>query len=672
MPKKNFEHWQCQLDKSGIAWLYFDRKGAPNSLNQIAMQELAHILDQLLQTTPQALVICSGKPNHFIMGADIEQFCSIENAEAGYELIRQGQIIFSKLTQFKCPTIALINGYCLGGGLELALACTYRIISDNPETKLALPEIKLGIHPGWGGTLRLPRLIGYPAALDMILNGRMISSRQALRWGLVDRVVPPREMKRAAQFYAKQKPNVRKTLWARISAFEPIKTLSLHKSQQLLKSKVNQAHYQAPYALLKNYQVKYLDDEQFLELEARSVSELLMGETSRNLVRVFFLRDQLKSQTRQNLPKPEWVHVIGAGIMGGDIAAWCVLEGFKVSLQDREPRFIAPAIKRAYRLFKDHLKIDRLVEEAMSRLLPDVEGVGVPRADIVIEAIIENLEAKQNLFKSLEPQLKEGAILATNTSSIALEDLAEVLQDPHRLIGLHFFNPVSKMPLVEIVHHGDAQDQSIAQALNFIGEIDRLPVIVKSRPGFLVNRVLMPYLLEAMLMLEEGLTPEVIDQAALDFGMPMGPLALADKVGLDICLAVAENLSKAFGKPVPERLKTLVSAKNLGLKSNQGFYHYPRSESKHDFRSEDNDEIQDRLILSMLNECVCCLRENLVASDELLDAAVIFGTGFAPFRGGPLHYAKTRGMKEIIIRLKGLQDQHGERFKPDAGWQQIK
>ena len=361
--------------------------------------------------------------------------------------------------------------------------------------------------------------------------------------------------------------------------------------------------------------------------------------------------------------------------MGGDIAAWCALKGMRVSIQDREAKYLSKAMGRAHALFKKKLKKPRLVQAAMDRLMPDPKGYGASHADVVIEAIYEDAAAKQALFQELESKVRPDTLLTTNTSSIPLETISESLKNPQRLIGLHFFNPVAKMQLIEIVHGKDTDPQLIKQGAAFARRVDRLPLPVRSSPGFLVNRILMPYLLEAMELLSEGIPASAIDHAATNFGMPMGPVELADRVGLDICLAVAEKLSPFFNLKVPEKLETMVKQKKLGAKTGTGFYSYKNGKAVYEGAEDTIDtpgDLADRLIFRLLNESVACVREQIVEDADLLDAGVIFGTGFAPFRGGPMNYIYSRGVEQEQQRLQQLEQLYGEQFSPDSGWADLK
>ncbi|MCF6236538.1 MAG: 3-hydroxyacyl-CoA dehydrogenase NAD-binding domain-containing protein [Gammaproteobacteria bacterium] len=640
-------HWQRIDDDYGIVWLSLDKADATtNVLSYEVLNEFEALLKQLQTESPQGLVIQSKKENGFIAGADVNAFKELKTYDEALELIQHGQAVFNRLERLNIPTLALIHGFCLGGGLELALACDYRIADENPKTKLGLPEVLLGIHPGFGGSVRLTRLVGAPAAMSMMLSGRAVRARAAKKMGLLDAAVPQRQLQRAAHQFIMKSPKVSHASgWKMLTNYSPVRQLLASVLRRKVAKRARPEHYPAPYALIDLWEQYGCDKRLMMREEAASVARLIIGKTAQNLVRVFFLQEQLKSQGKKSLFTPKYIHIIGGGVMGGDIAAWCALCGLRVTIQDRQHESLARVIQRAHRLFRKRLKQPRLITEALERLRPDKEGLGLSRADVVIEAIFEDVEAKQLLFREIEPQLKEGALLATNTSSIPLEVLGEALAKPERLVGLHFFNPVAKMQLVEIVS-GELTDPEVAaQAAALTRHINRLPLPVKSSPGFLVNRVLMPYLLEAVVLESEGVAPEVIDEAALDFGMPMGPVELADTVGLDICYSVAGILSKQLQLEVPNRLAELVKAGHLGRKTGQGFYQYKKGKvQKKHFKANDVTikEVQDRLIKRLLDEAHICLQEGIVKDADQLDAGIIFGTGFAPFRGGPIFYTQQR------------------------------
>lgn len=672
---QTYNNFHLDIDNDKILWLSLDRQNSSvNTLNREIFQELDAILNDLGSMNVVGLVILSAKEKGFIAGADISQFVALNNADEAYNLIRTAQLVLNRLASLTIPTVAMIRGFCLGGGLELSLACRYRIAENSSDTLIGLPEIKLGIHPGWGGTVRLPRLVGAVEAMKMILPGDAYPAKKAQKIGIIDEAVPLRELKRAARYYIlnKPKPHSPKGL-AALSNHKFVRPLLAKIFYQNLNAKhVNPAHYPASFTVVENW-VKYgVDDDQSFDGEAKSIAKLMMTETSRNLVRVFFLQDQLKASAKGNF-KPNHIHVIGAGVMGGDIAAWCAYKGFHVTLQDQTAEKIAPAIKRAYKLFEKKLREPRLIQAAMDRLQPDLKGEGVNNADLIIEAVFENLQVKHELFRNIESKLKPGALLATNTSSLPFEELVTVLKDPSSLVGIHFFNPVDKMMLVEVIKGQATAEDKVKEAMSFVGKISRLPVAVKSSPGFLVNRILMPYLLEAMQLIDEGVAPQTIDHAAVEFGMPMGPIMLADKVGLDVCLDVAEILTQHLGGNVPQRLKEKVAEKNLGIKTGKGFYTYHdgKPDTSAPWTKDNAEEYCDRLILRMLNEAVACLDEGVIENSDLLDAAMVFGIGFAPFRGGPIHYAKTRGIDKIVAQLEDFSKKYGERFKPVAGWMNL-
>jgi 3-hydroxyacyl-CoA dehydrogenase / enoyl-CoA hydratase / 3-hydroxybutyryl-CoA epimerase len=676
MEKKKYHHWKLETDDDNIVWCYIDVKdSSSNVLSSEVLDEFSDVIDTVSALAPAGMIITSGKEKGFIAGADIKEFTTIEDEKDALTLLNRGHDAFSKLEALSFPTLALIKGFCLGGGLELALACDYRIALDDKNTRIGLPEVMLGIHPGFGGSVRLIRLIGPVMGMQLMLQGRTLEARKAKSLGVVDYIVPERQFMKSGPINILRKPQPKRApRHLNILNKSPFRQLLAKYLRHQLAKKIKQSHYPAPYKLVDVWE-KYGDNEKaMLKAEALSVAKLANNKSSRNLVRVFLLQERLKENKQSNGFEPENVHVIGAGVMGGDIAAWCALQGMQVGLQDREPKFIAPAIQRASKLYKRKLKHPRLVRGVMDRLLPDLNGYNLNKADVVIEAIVENAEIKKELFQDLESKLKDETILATNTSSISLEMLTDGLKDPARLVGIHFFNPVSRMQLVEIIYSAQTGKEWIERAQSFCCQIGRLPLPVKSSPGFLVNRILTPYLMEAMVLHEEGISAETIDKVAVDFGLPMGPVELADTVGLDICLSVAKNLTEKLELNIPQKLEDMVAKGMLGKKSGSGFYLYKKGKPQKQTSQSSGiqlREIEDRLVLRILNECAACLREELVADADMLDAGMIFGTGFPPFLGGPLNYARSRGVNEISNRLDELKEKYGQRFTPDAHWEKL-
>jgi 3-hydroxyacyl-CoA dehydrogenase/enoyl-CoA hydratase/3-hydroxybutyryl-CoA epimerase len=664
------EHWRFEQQQNSLALILDVAGRSANVLSAEVMHELEQALAEVKARkqkgeTIDGLIIMSGKAKGFIVGADVTEFENIANETMALEYIRRGQQVLNLVEAMPLPTVAVIHGNCLGGGTELALACDYRIAADDNTTRLGLPEVNLGIHPGFAGTVRLPKLVGPFAAFNMMLTGRALRARAAKRIGLVDDVVPPRHLERAALYFIRTRPRRHKPAWRlRVAGWFPFRPLVAKLVRRQLRKKARSDHYPAPFRIIDLWQ-QGANQEQ----EAASISELVVGDVSRNLVQIFLSGEELKRRGRKAGHDIRHVHVIGAGVMGGDIAAWSALKGFRVSLQDLNEQAVARAMKRAHDLYRQRLKKPRDIQEAMDRLMPDLRGDGLRGADLVIEAVVEKLDVKQQIFRQAEAITKQGALLATNTSSIPLEEIGVGLNDPTRLAGLHFFNPVAKMQLVEIVRGTNTADAVMDRARAFAVAIGRLPLDVKSSPGFLVNRILMPYLMEAMTMVEEGIAMADIDRAATDFGMPMGPIHLADSVGLDICLSVAEELAEPLGMQVPERLRDMVNAGKLGKKSGSGFYRYKNGRPVRRSGTVRRDiPLADRLILRQLNETVACLREKVVSDTRAADAGMVFGTGFAPFRGGPMRYARRQGLDNIQHRFHRLVEAYGKRFEPDAGW----
>ena len=642
------KHFRWEKDRYELVWLTFDREGAStNTFSREVLEELAAALDEIAAAKPAGLIIRSGKDS-FIAGADVEEFTRFESADEALVFTRAGWDLFERLSRLPFPTTALVNGFCMGGGLELALACRYRVALDDPKTRFAFPEVMLGIMPTWHGVQWLPKRIGPAAALDMMLTGRTVDARRAKRMGLVDQAVPLRIFENTARILTLEAPAPRRLPLAQRLMLGPLRGFVVSQARKQVAKRAKREHYPAPYAILELWH-KY-DGDPFAAVRdpACSLETLFEHPTTRNLIRVFFLQERLKSLGKAADFEPGHVHVVGAGVMGGDIAALCAMRGIRVTLQDTSPERIAPALKRAAKLFERRLRDKRRVRDALDRLVPDVTGAGVAHADVVIEAIFEDLEAKRALFAKLEAAARPEAILASNTSSLKLADIAAALKDPSRLVGIHFFNPVPQMMLVEVVS-GGRTDPSLAQrAAAFVRRIDKLPLPVKDSPGFLVNRVLGPYMQNAFRLLDEAIKAETIDAAMESFGMPMGPIELADTVGLDICLAAGKELAKKGAEGEAEAPKVLlnkVAQGHLGKKTGQGIYRYAGGKAVKDEPGQPSPEMVEALIKPYLDEAQAVLAEGIVADADLIDAGLIFGTGFAPFRGGPLHYLETKGSR---------------------------
>ncbi len=665
-----FRHWQTELRTDGVLLLTLNRADAPvNALSQAVLEELDAILERIEIGKPKAVVIHSGKEAGFIAGADLKEFQEFDAKGTVKEAIRRGQLVFERLHRLPCPTAVAIHGHCMGGGTELSLACRYRVASSADSTRIGLPEVKLGIFPGWGGSVRLPRLVGAPAAMDMMLTGRALRASNARAIGLVDKVVEPAVLLDTAinlvQRGTTRPLKQRATAWA--TNLWPTRQILAPMLVKQVSRKAKKAHYPAPYALIDTWKRSGGTTDARLKAEARAVVKLAGGSTARNLIRVFFLMERLKGLGGKS-HGIEHVHVVGAGVMGGDIAAWCALRGFSVTLQDRELKYIQPALDRAAKLFEKKVKREDQRAATAARLVADVEGAGAAKADLVIEAIFENLDAKKALYADLVTRLKPEALLVSNTSSLALDDLCEGMSHSDNFAGLHYFNPVAQMPLVEIVRHAGMSKETESRLAAFCKAIDKLPVPVAGTPGFLVNRILAPYMEEAILAFREGIPGRAIDKAALDFGMPMGPIELVDTVGLDVAASVGRIMAEFHGQPAPD---FAFEPDARGKKDGKGLYEWQegkavKPELPKDYRAP--DDLTDRLVLRLLNEAVACLHDGTVADADLLDAGVIFGTGFAPFRGGPIQHIRTEGAARLKQRLEQLAGRYGERFAPRPGW----
>ena len=637
------KHWRWEIDKDRLAWLTFDKQGeSANTFSREAMEELGRTLDDIVAQTPRGLIIRSAKDS-FIAGADIQEFANFKSAEDALSFTKLGWDTFQKIHDLGFATTAMINGFCMGGGMELSLACRYRVALDDPKTRMAQPEVMVGVIPAWHAMEWLPQLIGPAAAMDMLLTGKTVDAKRAKRMGLVDQAVPLRIFENTARMVTLEAAPRKPLSLLNKLMLGPLKFIVASQARKQVARKARREHYPVPYAILDIWQRYGGNALAVPPSDPSSIPSLITHPTGKNLVRIFFLQERLKGLGKGDF-KPRHVHVVGAGVMGGDIAAVCAMRGMSVTLQDTAPERIAPAIKRSAALFKRRLRDERRIRDAMDRLIPDVKGDGARHADVIIEAIFENLEAKRSLFSKLEAMAKPDAVLASNTSSLRLADIATALKDPSRLVGIHFFNPVPLLQLVEIVKSEKANDEFVRKAATFVRLIDKLPLPVKDAPGFLVNRVLGPYMQNAFRMIDEGTKPETIDAAMEAFGMPMGPAELADTVGLDICLAAGKALAKNVSSTadIPEVLAKNVALGHLGKKSGQGIYKWENGKAVKGTADSYPPSLIESLIEPYLHEAQAAVADGVVADADLADAGLIFGTGFAPFRGGPLHYLKNK------------------------------
>jgi 3-hydroxyacyl-CoA dehydrogenase/enoyl-CoA hydratase/3-hydroxybutyryl-CoA epimerase len=653
--------WRFSIDVQGIAWAVFDRQGeSQNALSRRALEELGAIVERVeagaRNRTIVGLAFLSGKEKGFIVGADVREFDELQAEPqiiAGLTVINA---LFDRIEHLAVPVVCCIHGFCLGGGLELALACHWRIATRQEATRLGFPEVRLGIIPGFNGTVRSIRQAGALAAVPLMLRGSGIGAARARAMGLVDELVAsPLNLPWAARkAIAARRQSRPAGGWKALLRLAPARALLARRLRSETAKRVREEHYPAPFRLIDLFETHAGNLRGMKAAETRAFAPLMVGDTARNLLRVFRLSEMLKAQAPKDLPfRPLRVHVIGAGVMGADIAGWCAACGMEVSLQDSNAAQIGKGIAGQQKLLQRKFRGRPQRAAAAARLIADATGEHIPRADVVIEAIVERLEAKQALFKSIEGALKPGAVLATNTSSIPIERIAEPLADPGRLIGLHFFNPVAQLPLVEVVRGNLSRDAEVGKGCLFLVRIEKLPLIVKSSPGFLVNRVLGPYLMQALQRLEHGEQKEKIDEAARQFGMPMGPIELADWVGLDVCALVGRILGLAPAGP--NRLEEMVAAGKLGRKSGEGFYQWKdgkaqRSEPQAAYDRLEMQRLGRELVDPLIVEAEKARDEKIADDADLVDAGIVFATGFAPFRGGPLHFKASEQKANVEVR----------------------
>lgn len=666
-------NWRTGRDADGILWLVLDNQNAGiNTISETVIRELDDHITAAAKDLPTALVIRSAKLSGFAAGADITSFDAMSDGGA-VDMLKQGHAVLDRIEALDCPTICVVHGAALGAGFELALACDYRIAVEGAS--FGFPEVQLGLHPGLGGTFRLPALIDPTEAMTMMLTGKTAHTKRARSLGIVDKIVKERHVAAAVRAAAKGDiaPH-EQGLKARAFGFEQARSLVARQMRSQSQKKAPIEHYPAPHALIELWEEHGGDREAMQRGEIESFASLLKTDTSKNLRRVFFLRQHLKDTGRGD-DDIAHVHVIGAGAMGAEIAAMAAIKSKRVTLSDVNTAPLGHAVQQAAEICKDKHLSGIETRDALDRLMPDPKGYGVGKADLVIEAGPESYEVKEKIYAGLKGKMKKGAILASNTSSLSVDQLVSSAPAKSHFAGLHFFNPVSRVHLVEVVK-GDATDKkTMARLAAFCGAIGKLPAVVGDYPGFVVNRALTPYLMEAMVLMDEGVSKEVIDTAALRFGMPMGPVTLADQVGLDIGLHVAQSLRENLDKPMADISQTLrdkVDAGDLGKKTGRGFYDWTDG-APHPDADMDNaaDDLTDRLILPMLDACVEVLRKGVAQSEDQVDGAMIFATGWAPFRGGPMHYARSRGIQDILVRLQELERAHGPRFAPDEGWRTL-
>ena len=696
--------WTVTVDQEWIAWLTFDLPDRKvNTLTAAAMTELRGILDQFPGDRQiRALVITSAKRDSFIVGADIDELAAITSVEDAQTKARTGREVFDTLQAVSLPTIAVIDGACLGGGLEMALACDYRLVTDRDKTSLGFPEVNLGIIPGWGGTQRLPSLVGLTQALQMILSGKPVDGPKAYRVGLADGIVAPQFLKEQTHRFVDRVSGAsgRREVLARRRAAVPFPMRLLAatwpgrrliygrvKHQVLARTK---GHYPAPLEALqvvsathhrRNVDGGAVETEAFARLTGTAIS--------RNLVWLFQAGQRLKKGVRTSSKPPHPISaagVVGAGIMGSGIACALSNVGISVRMKDVRWEVVAKGMASAASIYRRRVKRRRMTPDQMSlamhRIAPTVDDVGFGGLDLVIEAVVEDLQIKKTVLRSIEKHVRPDTIIATNTSSLSLESLAGDLAHPERFVGLHFFNPVNRMPLVEVVAGGRTSPGTLVAATALVRRLGKIPMVVGDCAGFLVNRILLPYLIESAWMFEEGTEIERIDGLLEKFGMPMGPLALVDEVGLDIGYKVAKVLEDAYGDRmrVPGALGAIAENGDfLGKKSGCGFYRYRNGHRRPNrrlgrlarrsrqvdgvrARTLSDEEIVDRAILIMVNEAARCIGEGVVEGPEAVDMAMVLGTGFAPFRGGLLRYAEERGVSSIKARLGELSSAFGDRF----------
>ena len=693
------EALRLELGGERLATLTFDLPGKRVNIFQPSVfAELEGVLAELARPEVRreidCLVLASGKPGTFIAGADVEAIASVVDPAEVAEAVRAGQRLFAAWEALPFPTVAAISGVCLGGGLEWSLASTWRVASDRADVRIGLPETRIGILPAWGGSTRLPRLIGLTAALDIILAGKAVSGRSAFKMGLVDALLPEAGFFDRVRDFAlsvrgkKQRPGRKTSLKSSLLDGNPLGRRIVYGQAQKQLAKTTRGQYPAPVRALEVVKVGLEEGAPAgYEAEVRAAAELAVSPVAKNLLHLFFLTEEAKRDAGIPGAEPRPVRstaVVGAGVMGGGIAQLIADQtGLPVRMKDVRPEALALGMAHARKLFDWSLKRRRIskagVQKKLALLSPTLDYSGFERADLVVEAVVEKLEVKQEVFRELAAHAAPGAVLASNTSSLPIADIRARTPNPERVVGMHFFNPVHKMPLVEVIVPEGCDPSAANAVFDLTRRLGKTPVLVKDSPGFLVNRLLMFYSTEALWLLDEGRRMEELDRAMTAWGMPLGPIELTDEVGIDVAIKVAHILHDAFSDrlPLPSWIDKLSGDGRLGAKNQRGLYLYENkkrtgpdpavyrllglSPKTDDARPAD---LSERMILPMVNEAARCLDEGVVASAGHLDLALIFGTGFPPFRGGLCRWADAQGLPRLIEKLEKLAREVGPRHAP--------
>ena len=647
----SWQHWKLEKDDAGLAWLTIDVNAkSVNVLTRDVVAEMADVVSHLEQAEDiKGLCFRSGKDVGFVYGADINEFEALETEADVAALLDDVHGTFNRFASLPFPTVVGIDGYALGGGLEIALLCDRLVLTNSPKTQVGFPEVKLGLMPGYGGTGRAYGRIGAYPVLDMMLTGRMVPAAEALRLNLADALADGRDnlddaMKDILMSLGGVKP-------PRHQITDEDTRAEVDKAKEAFIGRARPDHTPAPFAILDHIADNAPDAAAISAAEKIIFPSLMVSDASDGLRRVFQLTDAVKRTARGDAGI-QHIHVIGAGVMGGDIAAVAAMEGLTVTLSDQNDAAIQQAVDRARKLFERRLKTPEKINAAMDRLISDKAETGLGLADLVIEAVAERLDVKKAVFAAIEPKVKEGAILATNTSAIPLEDIAAALSDPARLIGLHFFNPVPVLPLVEVIWSEFSDQDLVARGMMFAGRLRKMPIRCKSSPGFLVNRALLPYLLKGIEAMLDGTDPDQIDEAMVNFGMPMGPVELADQIGLDVTHDA--SLPLGITDKVAAALKEKITAGTIGRKSGSGFYQWEGNKAVRPravYSDKAQEELARTLLAPMIDACRRAVDEGVVDSADMADAGMIFGTGYPSFRGGPLHY---QNRKQTFIRKRSV------------------